>query len=738
MPIDKKALAEVALSEAEYEAIDALLGREPSAVELGMFGILWSEHCGYKHSKLLLRDFPSRAPWVLIGPGEENAGVVDIGDGQAVVMKIESHNHPSAIEPYQGAATGVGGIVRDVFSMGARPIALLNALFFGPPVHPRNRYLFHGVVGGIGGYGNCLGIPDVAGQVSFASSYSGNPLVNAMCVGLVKTEGIVRAGTGRPGDILLLVGSDTGRDGIHGATFASVDLSAESEQRRTAVQVGNPFMEKLLVEACLELTEQGFLVGMQDLGAGGLTSAAVECAAKAGLGVEIDVSRVPRREEGMTPYEVMLSESQERMLLIVRPGDAERAKALFDKWDLTCVEVGRITSDGLARIRDGERVVAEAPVRHLTEPPLYRTQGREDSAVRALRARDLSSLPQPSHLGETLLRLLASLNVASKEAVHRQYDHQVLDNSVVLPGQADAAVLRVKGTKKGIALTVDANGRWCYLDPYRGGALAVAEAARNLSCVGARPLAVTDCLNFGNPERPEVAYQLEQCIRGMAEACRLLGIPVISGNVSLYNESEAGSVYPTPVVGMLGLLDDIEARCTAAFVQEGDAIYLLGASTADLPVEALGASEYLETVHGMVAGAPGVDLALEDRVQRLCQQAIQQRLLRSAHDLSEGGLAVALAESAILGSVGFQGEGNMLRGRADAALFGEAPARIVVSVGPAQELTLQELAAQQGVALCRLGRVGGGRLSLPGFLDISLSEVEKTWREALAKALAGS
>ncbi len=734
MTVSPETLAELSLSQYEYEEIVKRLDREPNDVELGMFGILWSEHCGYKHSRLLLRLLPNEAPWVLIGPGEENAGAVSIGDGIAVIMKVESHNHPSAIEPYQGAATGVGGIIRDIFSMGARPVALLNALFFGPPeARARNRYLFEGVVAGVGGYGNCIGIPDVAGQVTFAPSYSGNPLVNAMCVGIAREEDIVRANTGGAGNVFLLVGADTGRDGIHGATFASVDLSEESAERRPAVQVGNPFMEKLVLEACLEIAQAGLLVGMQDLGAGGLTSAVIECAARAGTGVDVDVSRVPRREDGMTAYEVMLSESQERMLLIVPRENVEATRVVCDKWDLACDDIGVVTEGERAVIRDGGMIVGDMPIAGLMDAPTYELTGAEDPDIVALRERDLSDIPaQPAPWNDILFRMLSAPSLASKRPVYQQYDHQVGNNTVLAPGQADAAVLRIKGTTRGIALTIDVNPRACYLDPYRGGALAVVEAARNLSCVGARPLAITDCLNFGNPERPAVAFQLEQAIRGMADACRALNIPVISGNVSLYNESADGAIYPTPTVGMVGGLDDVSTRCSAGFGVEGDRIILIGASEAALPASALGGSEYLDRVHGTIAGSPGLDLEQEARVQALVREAIGDRLLRSAHDVSDGGLAVAVAESCAIGGNGAELNLGLVDGdRVDAALFGEPPARIIVSLAPDNVETLRELAKNHAVDIVELGAVGGRNLGIAGLAELSLEIITEAWGGAL-------
>ena len=736
MPVDKKLLREIALSEEEYLLLASRLGREPTIVELGMCGALWSEHCGYKHSKPLLSLFPQTSSRVLTKVGEENAGAVDIGDGWAVVMKMESHNHPSAIEPYQGAATGVGGILRDIFAMGARPIALLDSLRFGPLTDARNRYLFSGVVGGIGGYGNCIGIPTVAGETFFSGSYSANPLVNAMCVGLVHGGRMLSARAGTPGNVLLLVGADTGRDGLHGATFASVELDDTSEERRPAVQVGNPFMEKLLMEACLELAETDLLEGLQDLGAAGLTSSSVECASRGSAGIDIDVLKVPRREQGMSPYEVMLSESQERMLCIVKIGCEDKVKGVFDRWGLRSDVIGHVTGDGRARIREGERIVADIDIALLTDPPLYRRQGVPPEWQEEARRLNLSALPDvtPQSAGEVLLRLLASPNVCAKHAVFRQYDHQVGNNTVVLPG-SDAAVLRVKGTRKAIALSSDANGRYCYLDPHQGGAIAVAEAARNLVCAGARPLAVTDCLNFGNPEKPEIYYQLEQCIRGMAEACRALDVPVISGNVSLYNETNGEAVYPTPVVGMVGLIEQVERACTYAFKEASDLVALLGGDGRG-DAETLAGSEYLELTHGQVRGAPGIDLGVEARVQACCLAAVERGLLRSAHDCAEGGLAVALAESAVAGGVGFRGRVDVA-GRLDAVLFGEGQSRIVVSLRPQALDELRALAEVWGAPVLVLGETGGDRFALEGLFDLPLSEAESAWRGGLERALAG-
>ena len=743
MVISKQALDELALTEAEYEAIVERLGREPNHLELGLFGSLWSEHCGYKHSKPLLRLLPSDSPRLMVTPGSENAGVVDIGDGLAVVMKIESHNHPSAIEPYQGAATGVGGIVRDIFAMGARPIALMNSLRFGSLENPRNRYLFGGVVAGISGYGNCIGIPNVGGEVCFSDSYAGNPLVNAMCVGILKADELVRATTGGGGNLLMLVGSDTGRDGIHGASGLASRTFEEERELRPTVQVGNPFMEKSLIEACLEVAKTDHIIGLQDLGAAGLTSASVESASNGESGIEIDVALVPRRETEMTPYEVMLSESQERMLVIVKPGHEDAVKAIFDKWDLQSTVIGRSTSDGMARIIDSNddsgEVQGAPPVITLTDAPQYRLRGVKARWLTDLQDYDLASLPLPSEsLAEVLQRLLASPNIASKEWVYRQYDHQVQTNTVAGPG-ADAAVLRVKGSAKGLALSTDGNGRLCYLDPFVGGMIAVAEACRNVSCTGAQPIALTDCLNFGNPEKPETYYQLEQCVLGMAEACRALNVPVISGNVSLYNETQGVGIYPTPIIGCLGLLEDVSANVGTGFKQAGDAIILLGAPEPSGDVSSLAGSEYLEVMHGIVAGRPTLDIDKEAALQRTCRRLVERGIIRSAHDCSEGGVGVAIAEAAIAGGLGVEcaadsslsvklAESNV---RWDAVLFGEAQSRIVVSLPQEKIEALKGICSQEGVEWCLLGKVSGSRFAIEGRIDLPLSELEDRWRSAL-------
>ena len=733
MPVSQETLDETALTREEYDLIVSKIEREPNGVELGLFGALWSEHCGYKHSKPLLRGFPTTGEAVRVRAGEENAGVVDIGGGLAVVFKIESHNHPSAVEPYQGAATGVGGIVRDILAMGARPIALLNSLRFGPLDAARNRYLFQGVVAGISGYGNCIGVPDVGGETMFAPTYSGNPLVNAMCVGLLPHGALMRAAAANPGSLFLLAGSATGRDGIHGASGLASRTFEEEREMRPTVQVGDPFLEKVLIEACLEAAASGLLDGMQDLGAAGLTSSVMECAARGGTGVEIDVARVPRREDGMTPYEVMLSESQERMLLIVKPESEDAVRSIFDRWDVPLSAIGVVTGDGMARVYDGPELAAEVNVATLVEAPQYRPSGTRPAYLDALHAAPMPAPPDPAQAGRILRALLASPNVASKRAVYRRYDYEVQTRTMVKPGAGDAAVLRLREIPKALALAVDGNGRLAWLDPYTGGAMAVAEACRNVAASGAAPLAITNCLNFGNPQKPEVYFQLEECIRGMADACRALGVPVVSGNVSLYNETQGEAVYPTPVVGAVGLLDDARNALGAAFSREGDAVLLLGSSPAD--DGALAGSEYLATEHGTVAGKPAIDLNAEARLQRLLVELARERLLRSAHDCSDGGLVVALAESAVLGRVGFTGVGGWPEGRWDAALFGETPSRAIVSCAEADVAGIEAAAQKSGVPCARLGVTGRARFSIPGLVDEPLADLADAFLDGLERAL---
>jgi phosphoribosylformylglycinamidine synthase II len=690
-------VAEHGLAQEEYERLVTMLGRTPTFTELGIVSALWSEHCSYKHSRPLLRTLPTEAPYVLQGPGE-NAGVISIGDGLAVAFKIESHNHPSAVEPYQGAATGVGGILRDVFTMGARPIALLNSLRFGSLDSPRVRYLFAGVVKGIGDYGNCVGVPTVAGEVVFDDAYEGNPIVNAMCVGLLREEHLARAVARGVGNPVIAVGARTGRDGIHGASFASEDLSEASDAKRPRVQVGDPFTEKLLLEASLELIHGGHIVAIQDMGAAGLTSSSAEMAARGDVGVTIDVTKVPLREQGMTPYEILLSESQERMLVVARKGHERAVRDILAKWDLSAEVIGEVIAEPVYRVTEGDRVVAEFPgTRLVTDCPTYTPPARESAGVAALRARDVSAIPERPEEHDpvwTLEELLSSPTIASKAWVYRQYDSTVRTNTVVGPG-SDAAVLRVRGTNRALALKTDGNGRYVYLDPRMGGRIAVAEAARNVACAGGRPLAITNNLNFGNPRRPEVYYQLREAIAGMGEACQMLGTPVTGGNVSLYNESPVGAIYPTPVIGMVGLVESLDHVTRSAFSHDGDAIVLLGD-----PSDEIGASEYLYRIHGLVAGAPPrCDLDAERRLIDVLLSSIASRALRSAHDCSDGGLAVALAECAVgrrdqlLGAEVDLSPWSELPLRA--LLFGEAQGRVLISTPRPAEL----------LATARRGRV---------------------------------
>ena len=752
MPVSQEVLDEIALTRAEYDLIVERLSREPNSVELGMFGALWSEHCGYKHSRPLLRMFSHTSPLVLSETGAENAGAVDIGDGLAVVFKVESHNHPSAVEPFQGAATGVGGIVRDILAMGARPIALLNSLRFGPLDDPENgainKHLFGGVVRGISWYGNCIGVPDVGGEIYFDPSYSRNPLVNAMCVGLIDKARLASAAARVPGSVLLLAGADTGRDGIHGASgLASRTFEVEAELRPT-VQVGNPFLEKVLIEACLEALDTGAVLAIQDLGAAGLTSASIESAARAGRGIRLDLAQVRRRETGMNAYEVMLSESQERMLLAALPERVDEVRAVFERWDVDCREIGRVIAEPEAQVFDGAEPVAHLPIRPLSEAPIYRLEGRPSAEDVARREMPLAGVPLPEcGPAETLLRLLASPNIASKRAVYRQYDHQVQTNTVRGPGSSDAAVLRVKGTGKAIALAVDGNGRHCFLDPFVGGQIAVAEACRNISCTGARPLALTDCLNFGNPLRPDIYYQLEECIRGMALASETLDAPVVSGNVSLFNETQGQAVHPTPVVGALGLLDDAGKAVGAGFPGEGLAVMLLGPGLGTSAANDLAGSEYLQVMHGLTAGQPSIDLKLERRVQETCREGVKQGLILSAHDCSDGGLAVALAESCILGGVGFRFQGSVdALSRWDTALFGEKQSRIVVSVERDRMHLMEDLAHAVGAPVSLLGFTGGATFQVDSHdddgaatgdgVELMLAELTAVWTQALEAASA--
>jgi len=726
MAYNKEILDELAISDLEYDLIVERLGREPNYLELGLFGSLWSEHCGYKHSKPLLKLFASDSPRLLVSAGEENAGVVDIGDGFAIVFKIESHNHPSAIEPYQGAATGVGGIVRDIFAMGARPVALLNSLRFGPIEEERNKYLFDGVVSGISGYGNCIGVPNIGGEVLFSGSYSGNPLVNAMCIGLLKAEQLTKATSGSVDNLLILAGSGTGKDGIHGASgLASRSFEDERELRPT-VQVGNPFLEKILIESCLEVASTGKIDGMQDLGAAGLTSASVECAASGGSGIEIDIDKIPRRDENMTPYEVMLSETQERMLVSVKPENLEVVTKIFDRWDIENTVIGRVTDSKKAQIISGGELLADLPVELLVDPPLYVIESIPSPNLKELQNYNLDSVAIPDISPNlTLLKLLSSSNIACKESVYQRYDHQVQTNTVISPG-SDGALIRIKGTNKGIAASTDGNGRLAFLDPYVGGQIAVAEACRNISCTGSEPIALTNCLNFGNPEKPEVYFQLENCVKGMADASRAFSSPVISGNVSLYNETQNSPIFPTPVVGAVGMTEDVERHVDISFKDDGDAVLLLGSCEVTADVQYLSGSEYLEVFHDLVAGQPSIDLDKEVAVQALCRNLIKHDLVKSAHDCSEGGLAITLAESCIKGGIGFIGAFE-LGSRWDAQLFGEQQSRIVISVQEDNVTKVLGLCSDAGVEVSNLGMTGGEKFWVDGLLDVSLDEISKAW-----------
>jgi phosphoribosylformylglycinamidine synthase len=694
------------LTRDEYDRIVRLLGREPTYPELGLFSALWSEHCSYKSSRIHLRRLPTRAAHVLQGPGE-NAGVVDLGDGLALALKIESHNHPSFIEPFQGAATGVGGILRDIFTMGARPIALLDSLRFGPPEDATSRYGLGGVVAGIAHYGNCFGCPTVGGEVAFAPEYARNPLVNVLCLGLVSRDRIFRARADGVGNTLVYVGAKTGRDGIHGATMASEAFDETSAERRPTVQVGDPFTEKLLLEACLAAMATGAVVGIQDMGAAGLACSASEMPARAGTGAEIELARVPQREAGMTPYEILLSESQERMLLVVERGREAEIERVFARWELDAVPIGQVTGDGLLRVRMHGEVVAEVPVRALTdEAPVYDRPRARPDWLDAAAAFDPAGEPDLPEGSEWLLRLLAAPTIASKAPVWRQYDHMVGINTLVLPG-SDAAVLRIKGTGKAVAVATDGNGRYGYLDPWQGGALAVAEAARNVVCAGGRPLAMTDCLNFGSPERPEIMWQFAEAVDGIAAACRVLGIPVVGGNVSFYNETLGQPILPTPIIGVAGLLEHAESRTTQWFKEPGDLVVLLGD-----PSASLGGSEYLAQRTGRVAGPLArIDLERERAVQAACLAAIEAGCVRSAHDAAEGGLAVALAEACITGPRHLGADLALDPApRLDALLFGEAPSRIVCSVEPTQWPRFERIVREWAVPVTVLGRVGGDRL----------------------------
>jgi phosphoribosylformylglycinamidine synthase subunit PurL len=743
--IDGLVLERHGLTRDEYERIVQFLGREPNITELGIFSVMWSEHCSYKSSRVHLKTLPTEGPQVLQGPGE-NAGAIDIGDGLAAVFKIESHNHPSFIEPYQGAATGVGGIIRDIFTMGARPIALLNSLRFGPLDAPGTRRLLEGVVAGIAGYGNSIGIPTVGGEIAFEPAYAGNPLVNVFCLGIARHSDIVKGVASGAGNSVYYVGAKTGRDGIHGATMASAEFDDKSAEKRPAVQVGDPFMEKLLLEACLEVMKSDALIGIQDMGAAGLTCSSTEMGSRGGAGIEIDVAQVPQREAGMTPYEIMLSESQERMLLVVKRGREADVERIFDKWDLHAVRVGEVTNDGMLRVKQAGSVVAEIPNRALTdEAPVYHRAMREPDYLHEVQRLDLDALGshpvaggfQPSNPNAVLLSLLASPTIGSKRWVYRQYDHMVRTNTINFPGFG-AGVVRIKGTSRALALSADGNGRYCYLDPYRGAMLAVAEAARNVACAGARPLGATNCLNFGNPERPAIMWQFAKAVEGIGAACRALNVPITGGNVSLYNETDGKAIYPTPVIGVVGLLDHADRVLSRRFRRAGDEVVLLGEGRGEL-----GGSEYLKVEHGMVRGLPpALNLDLERSLQDVLVALATEGLIESAHDCSDGGLAVTLAECCF--DTGAIGAGVSIS-RTDvsqnetlntaAALFGESSSRVIVSARAEHVATILDRAAAANVPARAIGRIGGDalRIAIDGQLaiEIAIDEAERAWTSAI-------
>jgi phosphoribosylformylglycinamidine synthase subunit PurL len=739
---DQATLDRHGVTAAEYARIVQLLGREPNLTELGIFSVMWSEHCSYKSSRVHLKTLPTTGPRVLQGPGE-NAGAVDIGDGLAAVFKIESHNHPSFIEPYQGAATGVGGIIRDIFTMGARPIALLDSLRFGPLDTAQNRRILEGVVAGIGGYGNSIGIPTVGGEVAFDESYSGNPLVNVFCLGIARHDDLIKGTASGEGNPVYYVGAKTGRDGIHGATMASAEFDDKSQEKRPAVQVGDPFTEKLLLEACLEVMTTGALVGIQDMGAAGLTCSTSEMGSRGGVGIEIDVKHVPQRETGMTPYEIMLSESQERMLMVVRRGREHEVEAIFEKWDLHAVRIGEVKSESTLVVREGGQVAAQIPNRALTdEAPVYNRATARPEWLDEVARLDLSSFRPSKEPGATLAALLASPTIASKHWIYRQYDHMVRTNTIVLPGLG-CGVVRVKGTARALAMSVDGNGRFGYLNPREGAKLAVAEAARNVACAGALPIGATNNLNFGNPEKPEIMWQFAEAVAGIGEACRALDIPITGGNVSLYNETDGNAILPTPVLGVVGVIDDASKVVTRTFKRAGTSVVLLGASRGEL-----GGSEYLKTLHGMIRGAvPALDLDAERRLQALLIDLASNGLVLSAHDCAEGGLAVTLAECTFdTNGVGVDvdvasaGDGLPEGWSIDATLFGESPSRVVVSTGLNQVDDLLAAARATGVPAAVIGTTGGSRVVVrvtgrPA-VDVAVADVEQLWATALERYFA--
>ena len=736
--LDQETIDAHGLTSIEYQRVVDILGREPNLTELGIFSVMWSEHCSYKSSRLHLSKLPTVGSRVLQGPGE-NAGAIDIGDGLAAVFKIESHNHPSFIEPYQGASTGVGGIIRDIFTMGARPIALLDSLRFGPLDNPYTRQLVEGVVAGIAGYGNSIGIPTVGGEIAFDVSYAGNPLVNVFCLGIASTNMLIKGSAKGVGNAVYYVGAKTGRDGIHGATMASSEFDETSSEKRPNVQVGDPFMEKLLLEACLEAIRTDALVGIQDMGAAGLTCSTCEMGARGGSGIEVDIAHVPQRETGMTPYEIMLSESQERMLFVVRHGHEAEVEKIFKKWDLHAIRIGHVTDDGLLRVKHSGMVVAEIPNKALVnDGPLYDRPIKEPSDLLIRQSLDLGQLSPIVSPTEILVQLLASPQISSKRWVYRQFDHMVQTNTLVLAGMG-VGVVRVKGTNRALAFSVDGNGRYCYLDPFEGGKLAVAESARNVACAGALPIGATNCLNFGNPERPEIMWQFVRAVEGISEACTELDIPITGGNVSLYNETEGESIHPTPVLGVVGIIEDFNCVLGHSFRSAGSVVVLLGKMGLDL-----GGSEYLKTVHGIVRGCPPcLNLTRERALQQLLIDITAAGLLESAHDCAEGGFAVTLAECCFDSNLGVDVaiSGQTIKGHEAlglmATLFGETASRVIVSSSEKNVDSVLAKAKAAGIQACPIGRIGGTRFRVAVdnslVIDLPLTDIEQIWTTGFSK-----
>ena len=725
------------LTEDEYERILDILGRTPTFTELGIFSVMWSEHCSYKNSIALLKTLPREGGRLLVGAGEENAGLIDIGDGYAVAFKIESHNHPSAVEPYQGAATGVGGIMRDIFTMGARPIASLNSLRFGSLEDARTRYLFEGVVKGIGDYGNSFGVPTVAGEVYFDESYQGNPLVNAMAVGIVKKNLVASAVAKGKGNPVMIVGSSTGRDGIHGATFASEEISEKSEAKRPSVQVGDPFTEKLLLEATLEIIKNDWLIGIQDMGAAGISCSTSEMSAKGESGMKINLDKVPLREEGMSAYEIMLSESQERMLCVVKKGYEDKVKSVFEKWDLHCEIIGEVTGEGNLEVdyEGGKKAVMPAFELVLGGgAPVYHRETREPAYLKSIRDFDFTSLPEPDNITETFLKVFSSPNIVSKRWVYEQYDSMVRTNTVVGPG-CDAAVIQIKDTNKALAVKTDCNGRYVYLNPEEGTKIAVAESARNIVCSGGVPLGITNCLNFGNPYKPEVYWQFAKSIKGMGDACRFFDTPVTGGNVSFYNESPLSAVYPTPTIGMVGLIEDLHDTTTSFFKDAGDLVYLLGEDFGEL-----GGSEYLKVIHRKVKGdCPKIDLSVEKKLQEALLGLIQKHIIKSAHDVSEGGIISALAECCIMNNENKIGaEINLsVKTRMDFSLFSESQSRVIVSIHKESKKEFEDFLRKKEQVFWLLGNTGGTSLKVNNIMEIDVDKMADIYYNTISSIMNG-